>query len=294
MATQAPFTSTLLEHYARYEEYGGLDYDPHDNPIRNWLRYRLRAGEVHADASLKAVEMYRELWGVEAWKIADLGSMDVTGETMCSFWTTYKQSLVLGAQEKLRELLGKPKVTWARGVGLGILQDLFIHFDDEGFNEVHSNKELQRFAQLTHCLGNMIIVPQGFNGARNKLAVQEKDYTYDYWDLSLEFLLHSEPPAHLEDYKSNFLRILRHYGLERLGLTLWFREGVDVEALTSDDVELLPGHEYANRSTRYWQLPRASSLRNSLSELEIMVREINRRIEYRANMLEKASRSSCY
>ena len=42
--------------------------------------------------------------------------------------------------------------------------------------------EFNKFAQYTHCLANMILVPKGFNFSGRASA------TYDYWDLSLELL----------------------------------------------------------------------------------------------------------
>ena len=48
------------------------------------------------------------------------------------------------------------------------------------------NDNIITFAQLTHTMGNMVLVPAGYNGHRGT-----KDYLKDYFDLSLDNLVHS-------------------------------------------------------------------------------------------------------
>lgn len=47
------------------------------------------------------------------------------------------------------------------------------------FERVHGNIELMRFARLTHTIGNIVVVPKGFNSCRGG---------GDYWDLGLNEL----------------------------------------------------------------------------------------------------------
>lgn len=58
-------------------------------------------------------------------------------------------------------------------------QFLIENFDQ--FAKVHICPELVQFAKLTHSIGNIAVVPKGFNGSRYCPH-------YDYWDLSLNSL----------------------------------------------------------------------------------------------------------
>ncbi|MDT2814784.1 hypothetical protein [Vagococcus carniphilus] len=59
------------------------------------------------------------------------------------------------------------KITW--------IEFLLINY--ERFDKVNEKMdELKRFAKLTHTIGNITVVPVGFNGGRN---------SYDYWDYGL-------------------------------------------------------------------------------------------------------------
>lgn len=49
------------------------------------------------------------------------------------------------------------------------------------FERVHQDSQLKRFAELTHSIGNITVVPLGFNSGRS-LSFK------DYWDYSLEQL----------------------------------------------------------------------------------------------------------
>ena len=63
------------------------------------------------------------------------------------------------------------KYTWNE-----FLLDNFTKFD-----RVHQDPQLKRFAELTHSIGNITVVPLGFNSGRS-LSFK------DYWDYSLEQL----------------------------------------------------------------------------------------------------------
>lgn len=263
MSTGLSFASTLLDQYVCYEKYGGLDYQSGDNPIRNWIRSKLRGVEPDVDNTERAVLAYRELWGVEDWKINDLGGLKVSSDTMCSFWTTYKQALVLKEGEKLKKILGVDEISWNK-FGLQSLIKIFINFDE--FSLVNENKDFQRFAELTHCLGNMIIVPEGFNGARNRC-------TRDYWDLSLFKVLNSGAGS-LDKYKSDFRKIIEKFEISGLGLDPWFNNPKKSSShLTELDVKLLEGHTVES------VLPGEKSI-------DLLVKDINCRIQARAKILE--------
>ncbi|RHW36011.1 hypothetical protein D1B31_18150 [Neobacillus notoginsengisoli] len=55
----------------------------------------------------------------------------------------------------------------------------FLTINFEFFSKVHNLEELQRFAVLTHTIGNIVTVPKGFNAGRKH---------YDYWDWGLKLL----------------------------------------------------------------------------------------------------------
>lgn len=57
-----------------------------------------------------------------------------------------------------------------------ILWTTFLIENFEKFNKVHENKYLNDFAKLTHTIGNIAVVPKGFNAGR---------HNYDYWDYAL-------------------------------------------------------------------------------------------------------------
>jgi hypothetical protein len=52
---------------------------------------------------------------------------------------------------------------------------------DKRFRKLNELLYIRKFAHLTHCLGNLTLVPKGFNSARYSK-------TKDYWDLSLGLL----------------------------------------------------------------------------------------------------------
>lgn len=151
--------------YAAGQPGCNLDYVADDNPIRNWLRYRSRGyllgsgtvkGRFDCDSCDEAWAAYRALWPEALAADRTLG-----GDTMCSFWTTYKQALWL---------------TTGRMFTRGSEMKLLEHFDDYTINR---DANVQRFAMLTHTVGNFTLVPAGFNKARYQ-------GTYDYWDLTLQ------------------------------------------------------------------------------------------------------------
>ncbi|MGR6899398.1 hypothetical protein [Rummeliibacillus sp. BSL5] len=74
----------------------------------------------------------------------------------------------------------------------------FLSTNFEYFSEVHDSEELQKFAVLTHTVGNIAAVPCGFNGGRGHR---------DYWDWGLKLLQDFlEPIGAWKDFiNTNFL-----------------------------------------------------------------------------------------
>lgn len=72
-------------------------------------------------------------------------------------------------------------MTWAK----------FLIENFEVFSKVHNSEELKKFAVLTHTIGNIAIVPKGFNTSRK---------FNDYWDMGLKLLQKDLSPNEWEDY----------------------------------------------------------------------------------------------
>lgn len=122
-------------------------------------------------------------------------------DVMHSFWNTYKYALQLaypsvfigvntypGPHVRRAPFVRKMDVWFADNIkanteahGLELTYNSATWFDFllENFDKfplVNENKELQRFAQLTHTIGNITLVPKGFNAGRS---------CGDYWDYAL-------------------------------------------------------------------------------------------------------------
>lgn len=54
----------------------------------------------------------------------------------------------------------------------------FLIANYDKFEKVHKHAAFQKFAQLTHTIGNIAIVPRGLNTSRSR-------YAFDYWDYTL-------------------------------------------------------------------------------------------------------------
>ncbi|MFB1051774.1 hypothetical protein [Paraliobacillus sp. JSM ZJ581] len=67
------------------------------------------------------------------------------------------------------ELIVKEGDTWI---------NLLLH-NYEYFGLVHENDELKKFATRTHTIGNIAVVPKGFNSGRK---------SHDYWDWGMKYL----------------------------------------------------------------------------------------------------------
>jgi hypothetical protein len=88
--------------------------------------------------------------------------------------------------------------------------------------KVRKNKEvgclLNKFAKLTHTMGNFVLVPAGFNKGRVRS-------TADYWDLSLKILKTDSdwiPPEFFQKYINTFF--LWDYVDENYEIKLFFKE----------------------------------------------------------------------
>ena len=74
----------------------------------------------------------------------------------------------------------------------------FLIENFEVFSKVHNSEELKEFAVLTHTIGNIAIVPYGFNTGRK---------SNDYWDMGLKLLQKRLPSTEWETFiNTNFFK----------------------------------------------------------------------------------------
>ena len=216
-----------------------LTYVPSDNPIKNWLRYRCRyyllSDQFDCDRCDAVKETYKELWPQA---FAEGQTNKYTGDTMCSFWTTYKQALFLTTGKK-----------FCRGDEQQLLKD----FDEYAVND---DPDLKEFAYLTHTIGNLIIVPSGFNTGRYPA-------TKDYWDITLE-------KFYKEKQHIDFASMVEG-SVGDLHLEDWFDEGT-----IDGNVKML----FTNHSS-------AHLMPNTEDEIARCVRAMNDRIKKRGRKLTR-------
>lgn len=115
--------------------------------------------------------------------------MEMGPDTMNSFWITFCTYLVSSFDDTYK-WNGNFRNTFLFKTGDNEGQRkraIRLKSDIENRVETRINNEnINRFAQLTHTIGNMVLVPARYNGYRGT-----KYYLKDYFDLSLHNLLHS-------------------------------------------------------------------------------------------------------
>lgn len=170
-------------------------------PIRKFILYKMsyRGTKFDCDRCLLAKEMYRFIYGGKYGGIIN----NLEPDTMNSFYTTYRQMLlnkdkvywsmdfekyceskgyVYEQLKKRYETMKMLRYTW-------LLTDKVYNY----YRDINENKEIRRFASLTHSIGNFTFVPKGFN---TKRAVKFKDF----WDLSLNEIKTNYKSKYIKDY----------------------------------------------------------------------------------------------
>lgn len=115
-------------------------------------------------------------------------NIDMGPDTMNSFWTTFCAYLVSFLGDTYQWNKFKNTFLFKDGENEGQRERaLRLKHDIENQSEERINNEnIITFAQLTHTMGNMVLVPAGYNSYRGT-----KNYLKDYFDLSLDNLLYS-------------------------------------------------------------------------------------------------------
>jgi hypothetical protein len=161
-----------------------------NDPVRKWLLYKSSPYLFDADSSNGTCEatmrLYRQLWN---WDTENKLSK-APSDTMNSFWITYKAAMqICCSGMSLGWTVREVDEFHSDGRGRPTKEDTCylaenyyrLMDEDERFRELNELPYIRRFARLTHCIGNLTLVPRGFNRARSLR-------TKDYWDLSLGLL----------------------------------------------------------------------------------------------------------
>ncbi|MGM0965635.1 hypothetical protein [Bacillus pumilus] len=151
------------------------------SPIKLMLEYKI--GKLkEADCDKKPFHIYQVLWGTESdQKIETKRYLDrynlIRGETMNSFWTTFKNSVINSSNKNtLYDDIGiDPRMALIDQCHLLIYNDNFRDFE-----LVKNNiSAFEKFATLSHSIGNFTVLPHWMNTGRYC-------FSQDYWDVTLQ------------------------------------------------------------------------------------------------------------
>lgn len=230
-------------------------------------------------------EIYRTLWNWQDLYKADekefmnmlvkrfakscYEDMEMGPDTMNSFWITFCAYLISFCDDTYK-WNGNFKNTFLFKAGEnGEQRKRAIRLKSDIENRVETrinNKNIDRFAQLTHTIGNMVLVPAGYNGYRGT-----KHYLKDYFDLSLYNLLYSwDNNNYLDKKDSERQRKFREY-INTFFLWDYVDETYDVKPLCESHKEKM--REKTMNGTNV--LPEKK-------EIDDLCIEINKRIERRS------------
>ncbi|QWC25114.1 hypothetical protein KJK41_22050 (plasmid) [Bacillus haikouensis] len=189
------------------------------HPVKKFILYRKEYQENNAfdcDRCDLILEIHNKVYSNK-----NLGYLDT--DTMNSFYTSYR--LLLLSFDKF--FWENDIITFSRNRGIEfnaasenkkrlerydwLLSDkVFSHYAD-----INNLPEVMRFATLTHSLGNMTLIPKGYNVGR-------ATSTKDYWDLTL---------LSLRDFLGSFFDnfVIDYYMQDFTAGTLEFWEGHSFE-----------------------------------------------------------------
>ncbi|WP_288814642.1 hypothetical protein [uncultured Varibaculum sp.] len=185
--------------------------------VRTWLEYKidvLKDNEGRKvkdpDASKDARKFYEKIWkdfleesGLslrpEASSLSKNPEQYVQGDWMCSVATTFGKglSVFVNGDKELKNLFRNkfPKKKLRGGVGgYNTYAEILIDdmkSDEQKFQKFWGDEVVQNFIRSAYTFANLIIVPYGFNAARDTLG---EDGTEDYWDLTLKKFYQDKEP----------------------------------------------------------------------------------------------------
>ncbi|MER2192174.1 MAG: hypothetical protein ABS951_14530 [Solibacillus sp.] len=137
------------------------------NALKKFLKYKLDSESFDCDSSELAKACYQQFWGLSEEELATYDS-----DTMNSFYRIYR--LLILAYDREQKYL-----RWhASGVTEYKARYQWLLDEYKYYIKINEHEAVQKFAALTHSIGNFTLVPKGFNTKRNQLL-------HDYWDLTL-------------------------------------------------------------------------------------------------------------
>lgn len=141
------------------------------NPVKKFLKYKLSDSSFDCDRSDLARSIYKKIW-----RLSDEQLAKYDFDTMNSFYRIYR--LLLLAYD-----IERGNLHWkSSGISDYKLRYVWLLAEYDFYKEINELEEVQKFAVLTHSIGNFTLVPKGFNTRRNSLFD-------DYWDITLEYFL---------------------------------------------------------------------------------------------------------
>jgi hypothetical protein len=141
------------------------------NPVKKFLLYKLSDPSFDRDRSELARSLYKRIW-----RLSDEQLAKYDFDTMNSFYRIYRLLLLAYDREQGNSYWN------SSGISDYELRYLWLLAEYDYYKEINEHEEVQKFAALTHSIGNFTLVPKGFNTKRNILFD-------DYWDITLEYFL---------------------------------------------------------------------------------------------------------
>lgn len=236
-------------------------------------------------------EIYRTLWNWrDLCRVADVEfkymtirqfaescyahDMQMGPDTMNSFWITFSAYLIADHGDTYRWNNFKNTVFFKEGEN-GKQRDRADRIKKliaEDENYVRS-KKIKEFAQYTHTVGNLVLVPAGYNGYRGTQPCIK-----DYFDLSLDNLAHGWGGNHYlgeggESAKRNFRKYINTF-------FLWDYVDENYEVIT-----LCESHERQMETQRKTGRLEAQGVLPGEEEIDDLCDNINVRIERRSHFM---------
>lgn len=205
-----------------------LPNTPSEEHVKKWLEYKKEgSGIKDPDGTPETFEFYENLWKTiirtnkaeynRGTAHTNAGEVCVSGDWMCSVWSTLRWGLKLFHPEELKETgLTRRGGYPAKKSSLesGKLLENFEKFP------ILKDPSVCAFVYNAYTRANLIIVPAGMNGDRGRSRKIE-----DYWDKTMEFVLPPViPGAPLSEYSESFEKLLNHFGVDGLFLQDWITE----------------------------------------------------------------------
>ena len=142
------------------------------HPVKKFLLYKLDYPKTKFDCDSKC-QLVKEIYS-KLYPQKNLDYLDF--DTMNSFYTTYRELLI-----KEDKIFWKnnfpPKETDYQKLLSERMDWLLTDNVFQQYASINNHDEVKRFATLTHTIGNMILLPKGYNKGRIS-------FSKDYWDLT--------------------------------------------------------------------------------------------------------------